>query len=165
MAINGLALCLSLLFVTACADETAPGVVVVTTDAPAHVLDDAITAWSALGFHEGSDSDAECAADWFVTGDVDCSIFISVEMDDTLIEEYRVGGLADVEGRRIWLYPAAENLHALVAHEFGHVLLNTSEHIAGRPAVMNGGPGLLHATVADYQLACRTIGLCLPGTR
>ena len=49
------------------------------------------------------------------------------------------------------------DLLVAVAHELGHVLLDTSEHTVG--GVMGGSSSQLQPV--DYELACAAIGVCI----
>lgn len=156
------ALVMSLL---ACAQAPSPVIVVRFADDKAWTPDEraaaigGATTWVPIGFSY-SDHDAqqpECRLSWPATSD-DCAITVGIVRDPQLRDGYGVDGTADratniatVDAR--W---SGFDLTAIVAHEVGHIILNTPEHVAD--GVMSARGARWNLTDDDRDLACATVG-------
>jgi len=120
--------------------------------------------WVRLGFRsfvEYVPHLPECPRDWYRRGATECQITIGVVRDQELLTRDGVDGMADrdrheiiVDGR--W---SGWNLTALLAHEVGHIILNTGRHLTpGAVGVMAAAGAEWQPTRADEALACETIG-------
>jgi hypothetical protein len=144
------------LAIAACAVErpAAPDVAIVTWPGQPHlpIYDAAVAVWSPLGFARVDSSELpECPRDWYVTGDVGCVITIGIKRE-------AINSQANRSERYVLIDSRTTNdldLLVAVAHEVGHVVLDTPEHTHG--GVMGGSSSQL--TDADLELACRAIGL------
>lgn len=119
-------------------------------------------AWSPLGFEAVTDDPGtpECARDWYVHRTTDCKITMWI---------YRVPDLVETAGTQAQTDPTTRavsidsrlvdplHLQIAVAHEAGHILLDTPRHTQG--GIMGGADCVMHDV--DYQLACETIGYCV----
>lgn len=158
---------LALIALAACAvDERAHVRVVVAVDAPelAEYVDGA-NAWSQLGYLASFDATGlpECA-DVRDAFDGACEVVVYVARG-LVIENFGAAGVTarDNEGRRVSQldvrYTGLE-LVALAAHELGHSLLDTHEHVADSRAVMFHASSNWTPQPDDYALACSSIGVC-----
>jgi hypothetical protein len=127
------------------------------------------TVWEPMGFiyyfdPEGDRSTGICPFDWYRLVEPDCKISVGVTKKYGLAEQYGVAAWADraediieIDARYYGDY-----LRHLSAHEFGHILLNTSWHLpAGVHGIMGQGNGLIYPTKADESLACAATGICV----
>src|SRR5690606_27993297 len=108
------------------------------------------------------DSGVECPRDWYARGETDCTITVHLSLWPRFRERYGMDGAADRATRGIVIddrYSGAL-LHHLVAHELGHVLLDTGHHHE-RGILSSLGTADTVATRADYALACKSIGVCV----
>lgn len=161
-------------FAAACAHVN-PGPTVVLrldsswTAATKQSADNGMAAWVRLGFrwsYTAIPSLTECRRDWYKVGAHDCTITIGMSRVAGLADGLagRVDGMASRELQVIdvdakWTEWA---LAAIVAHELGHILLATDEHLsAGAVGVMAARGAAWDPTQADFDLACRTIGICV----
>ena len=119
---------------------------------------DAVDAWAPLGFVDVSfwafGDTRECPRRWNETGDVDCQITLEL-IRDVMPES----ALSDIALRGIAISEAVSDQRALlisVAHEVGHILLDTPRHTVG--GIMSGTTWRLGD--ADRALACETIHRC-----
>lgn len=143
----------------------APLVVVYVEGTAPLELDTAAAAWGELGVdviaYDGADDRAECRSDWYETGEVDCQLSV------------RVRFAADLGGNRLGYAIRELNLVELrddlsrpglvFAHELGHVLLDTTDHLAaGERGLMAASTATVepHVTAADRRLACDALGWC-----
>lgn len=117
--------------------------------------------WGAIGFTFDSAPDLpDCPSDWYDAAvPSPCRIWIQVSVLPDLRERYGTNALSDRANRLVALDTSLTGLDLCVAlaHEVGHVLLDTPEHTRG--GVM-GGVDCVLAPV-DYDLACREIGACV----
>jgi hypothetical protein len=120
---------------------------------------EAANAWRPLGFVATLDDPKlpECARHWYADkASPPCKITIRVIVDPRLLEIAHTGAQSDRTGRTVWIdastapYPARYAL----AHEVGHIVLDTPKHTLG--GVMGGSTYWL--TPVDYALACEAIG-------
>lgn len=128
-----------------------PAVVLVADPVPAPL------AWEDLGFTFGDAGLDECAYGWYRDGeDAACQITIGVVRVPMLRERTGTNARTFRDQRRIEIDSRLEgyDLDLAVAHEVGHVVLDTSEHT--RTGIMSGGSVALSDD--DRALACRTIG-------
>jgi len=124
--------------------------------APAYV--DGADAWEALGFTLVEEPLVECNRGWYASDprQVDCTITIGVVVDPGLIERLGSDAAANRAFRTVYI---DDDNHAVVralAHEAGHILLDTPRHTHG--GVMGGASTELRDV--DYALACEAIGVC-----
>lgn len=120
---------------------------------------DGALVWSALGFSVGNSSLPECERHWYETGNTECAITIRVTRDPLLREREGTDALSSREDRTIAIDSELTNQYNLivaVAHEVGHIVLDTAEHTSG--GVMGGASARLERV--DYDLACRSIHVC-----
>lgn len=156
-----------LLAATACTTEApppAPLVSIVPDSAGPHVeYDQGLAAWARLGFTPG-DNGVECPRDWYVAGEVDCTITIYIALWPQFKERYGHDALTDRATRGVIIddrYSGRLLVH-LAAHEIGHVLLDTGHLQPGQVGIMSGeGLTETKAWPADYELACESIGYCV----
>ena len=156
----------ALMSCAACADVDVPELpelhIVTWQDQP--LLDeysDGASVWRPLGFRiTTAPSRPECVRDWYVQGDYDCTITIGVQRDPLLRERAGTNALSNRAERSIVIDSELTNAYDLtlaMAHEVGHIVLDTAEHTSG--GVMGGASAVL--TSVDYEFACRAIGVCL----
>lgn len=143
---------------------TAPTIEIVTW--PGQPMLDAyeagIVVWSPLGFDTIQDSTSiECPRRWHEKPRVtDCTIAIGIKRDPMLRDREGTNAVANRAERSVVIDSRVTNdldLLVAVAHEIGHVVLDTSEHTDG--GVMGGTSAQLESV--DYELACRAVGLCV----
>lgn len=116
--------------------------------------------WSQLGFSVGSSDLPECARDWYETGETECAITILVTRDPLLRERTGTDALSNRTDRTVAIDSELTNEYNLivaVAHEVGHIVLDTPKHTQG--GVMGGASARLERV--DYELACSTIHVCV----
>ena len=133
------------LLLAACATD-APVVAYVHVADPERSLE-GIEVWEAIGFRVSLESWGLPECD---SPDPSCQISLGyVEGAPTR---------ADRDTRTMYIAPELAGFRRCVAraHEAGHILLDTSEHVEG--GVMGGVDCQLND--ADRELACRTIGAC-----
>lgn len=131
--------------------------------------------WEPLGFEFAigdpivtEPEHPECSRKWYERvqrlGSEDCQISITIVVDPLLIERTGFDAAAGRDSRVVYLddlileshTPAA--LHYLtvaVAHEVGHIVLDTPLHTDG--GIMGGATATMRDV--DYELACSSIGL------
>lgn len=114
-------------------------------------------AWEEIGFVVGGPTDlSECPRRWYETGETDCQISITVVRGYTR-ERYGSDAVSDIQTRGIFVdfrYTDPNLLLVAMAHEAGHILLDTREHTLG--GIMGGATATV--TPQDRELACSTIG-------
>lgn len=127
---------------------------------------DGANAWSQLGYlasFEPTGMPACADVRDALAGDA-CEVVVYVARG-RVIENYGAAGVTarDNEGRRVSLLDvrySGLDLVALAAHELGHSLLDTSEHVADPAAVMFHASWNWTPQPDDYALACSSIGVC-----
>lgn len=127
-------------------------------DAPAY--ERAVDVWSPLGF-VAADGTPPCPRDWYASGEVDCTIAIRLERAE-LNGTGRLGYALRGEG--IIVIDAALDGDVLVwavAHEIGHVVLDSGEHLSpGQVGIMGSDVPIVRLTNADRELACKLRSWC-----
>ncbi len=121
---------------------------------------DGASAWIPLGFDVVERSNLpECERRWYETGDTDCVITIGIRRDPMLRDREGTNALSNRADRSVTIDASLSgyDLIVAVAHEVGHIVLDTPEHTRG--GVMGGSSAQLEAV--DYELACRTIRICV----
>lgn len=118
-------------------------------------------AWEPLGFVVSLEESGlrECQRRWYASDRedaFDCQITIGIVIESGLIERTGSDAAASREMRAVYLDDDVRWLGGAVAHEVGHILLDTPLHTRG--GVMGGASGELRDV--DYELACETIGVC-----
>lgn len=126
-------------------------------------------AWESLGFELILDPMEQsviplCPGDWHVAGPYDCRLRVGVrQVPDSDLPP----GTAAYADRATDVISIGDRFHGrylvhLAAHEVGHIILDTGEHLGpNTPGVMGQGNDLIELTDADLDLACRSIHLCL----
>lgn len=173
-------LTLILATLAACADPPHadnPVVVLVHDGEPRPEYLDGARAWEPLGyrFHLASDEEVvlsggqlapECGRQWYDRGCRDCQLTIGIVVDPLLLERLGSDAAADREARAVLLddrllesdtEAASRYLQIAVAHEVGHIVLDTPLHTDG--GIMGGASAEMREV--DYQLACDTINTCV----
>lgn len=136
----------------ASSEPDAPNVVLVADPVPPPL------GWEALGFTFDPAADLpECDLHWRADSEPPCQITIGVVRVPMLRERAGTNARTFRDQRRIEIDSRLDGvaLDFAVAHEVGHVLLDTSEHTQG--GIMGGSS--LTVTAQDRALACRTVGL------
>ena len=112
--------------------------------------------WEPLGTTFGDAGLDECYFDWYKIDETDCQITIGVVRVPMLRERAGTNARTFRDQRRIEIDSrlAGIDLDYAVAHEVGHILLDTSEHTP--TGIMSGYATEMSAD--DWALACRTIG-------
>lgn len=121
---------------------------------------DGALVWSALGFSVGNSDLPECERRWYETGNAECAITILVTRDPLLRERTGTDALSNRTDRTVAIDSELTNEYNLivaVAHEVGHIVLDTPKHTQG--GVMGGASARLERV--DYELACSTIHVCV----
>lgn len=170
-----LSIVLALLFSVGCVEDLpyAPTVILHGDAANASTLK-AAKVWEVFGFNVtltpyGKDVLPDCDRHWYQMDQSTwgCAIRIEMVRDDNQFERFGTWGQAARDKNKIWLdtqmlWGHRSDLHAVAAHEVGHILLDVGDLAlpSGTPAVMMGGNGGV-LTEGDYQLACETIGICI----
>lgn len=124
-------------------------------------------AWATLGFDVGRYAEdgtrLECYRHWYrVDGDRDCQLTIGIVIDDQLIQRTGSDAASSRDERRVSIHPSlleaarSRELVIAIAHEVGHIVLDTPSHTAG--GVMGARSEVLSRS--DFELACKTIGVC-----
>lgn len=116
-------------------------------------------AWERVGFAVEPTSDLPvCAHDWAALGEVNCQFPILVIWDDVRVH----GGLSNHELRRvrIGIESDVDAQRRLGAHEVGHLVLGTPDHLPDGVGVMSIGPTGWVLTARDRVFACGQIGAC-----
>lgn len=159
---------LALLLLVACASARPQGPTAIvrfyapeewTSEDRAHIAD-GLSAWRDLGFEtlvEAASDLPRCPDDWFRVGRVDCVLVIDVRREAGLMTRYRARGQADRVTDTVFVDEllAGEELAHVLAHEVGHVILNTPKHTTY--GVMDSGGWLRRLTAKDRALACEAI--------
>lgn len=131
--------------------EPAPSVVLVRDPVPVP------HEWEALGFSFGDAGLDECTQAWYKFDELPCQITIGIVRVPMLRERSGTSARTFRDLRRVEIDSRLEgsDLEVAIAHEVGHVLLDTPEHTAN--GIMSGKTAVLSKD--DRALACRTIGL------
>lgn len=142
------------LLLVGCTTEApdAPNVALVADPVPAP------TAWESLGYTFDPAADLpECDLHWRANTEPPCQITIGVVRVPMLRERAGTNARTFRDQRRIEIDSRLEGyaLELAVAHEVGHILLDTPEHT--QTGIMSGSSLVLSAD--DRALACRTVGL------
>jgi len=158
---------IALLVFAACAEPpSAPRVRLVVADGSPVLseYEEAPQAWSVLGFDIALDdgtTERECPRRWYEMADVDCQITITI-VRGYVLERYGSNAVSDLGLRGVFIdFRLTEyaDLMSAMAHEVGHILLDTSRHTRG--GIMGGQGWRMFAPWPDKQLACETIHICV----
>lgn len=126
--------------------------------------------WEELGFRTTlSDfGQPDCAPDWYATAWEPCAIRVDFIDDPNQTEEWGTIGQAAPALRRIWIDaliawdPDKDATYRMVvAHELGHILLDTANHLPPELDGLMGGGNDGQLSDADRDWACERIGACL----
>lgn len=122
-------------------------------------------AWEALDFVASfADSGhTECARHWYEDSPT-CQLTIGIVRDPTLRQREGTTALSDRDARTIRIDSSVTEFFALliaVAHEVGHIVLDTPLHTQG--GIMGGSAFTM--TDVDRQLACTTVHVCLGASK
>lgn len=147
------------LAIAGCAvDPAALPAVRIVSDVGTHAQ--AASTWSQLGFGVGDEAAAvECPSRWYAAPrTVDCGLTITILVEPDLVEREGTAALAERERRGVRVDSRLTGLALCiaVAHEVGHIVLDTPLHTAG--GVMGGADCSLGDV--DRALACEAIGAC-----
>ena len=151
-----------LAFLVACTSESLPQLPAVRLVVPGEFHEDYLLgakAWEELGFDVelGVPGElVECQRGWY-HGDFNCQLTIGVVVDPLLKERTGSDAASDRNARAVLLDDTRTEYLIAVAHEVGHIVLDTPRHTHG--GVMGGSSSVLRDV--DFQLACETIGVCL----
>lgn len=157
---------LTLLAFLACTVPSRPVAPAVHVVAPEGLLPeylDGASGWAPLGFDVSGESSGlvECQRRWYASqSDTrDCQLTIGVVVEPGLIERTGSDAAASREFRTVFLDDslAGERLLQAVAHEAGHILLDTPRHTQG--GIMGGVSYTMWDV--DRELACETLGICI----
>lgn len=124
--------------------------------------------WEELGFLYVVDPSEQvdmqiCPHDWSFKHMTECKIRVGVQQ---VPDSYLPPGTAAFSDRSTDVISIGARFHGeylvhLGAHEFGHILLNTSQHLpAGVPGIMQSGSDIIDPTPGDWALACVSTGIC-----
>lgn len=140
-----------------------PPPVVVTFDTPfaLDVADLAVDAWRELGFQitVGDPGAAPaCAQRWFAHDDV-CEIRVRVRAVGP--EQLAADGVGRaVRGLgEVWILDGTARPDLVLAHELGHILLDTGEHVSRGLMSANTANITPNLTAEDRALACRVAAI------
>lgn len=137
-------------------------------DADRQSTSDGANAWVRLGYIETQTDDPslpECPPFWYRTKTTNCKLTVVLQKIVNLSGEFNgtVDGMADQGSRSIFIDSKWNGwaMVAIMAHEFGHILLDTPKHLVkGQIGIMVPAGDSWIPTQADYDLACSTIGIC-----
>lgn len=120
------------------------------------------SAWAPLGFEVSADDSGmeECGDSWYKFGMLDCQITIGIQTNPLLREKEGTDAKSDRYTRIITLDPEVMDHYPLlisVAHEAGHILLDTPKHTQG--GIMGGATWWMKQV--DKDLACESIRICI----
>ena len=141
-------------------EQTLPTIRIVTWPGQPQVSEylDGALVWSPLGFGATLDEQdqPECARGWYVTGETDCVLTIGVQRVPNLRETAGTSALSNRAERSVVIDSrlSGYDLILAMAHETGHIVLDTPSHTQG--GVMGGASTRLEQV--DYELACEAIG-------
>lgn len=132
------------------------------TQADRRYVEQVAGSWKALGLQwsftdDPNRSPNHCPHDWPAKNLVDCVIDVGLYKKDGMAEQGSAGW-SNRATNESWIDSRWTGLYLLhvVAHEIGHQVLNTSEHLADKGIMMSGWNEWL-ASSADHALACKTI--------
>jgi hypothetical protein len=158
---------LALLLLVACASAPRGPTAIVRFDAPeewsredrAHIAD-GIEAWRDLGFEPLVEQESKlprCPNLWAASGRVDCVIVIGLRREPDMMTRYQARGMADrvTDTVLVDVTLYGKELAHVIAHETGHILLNTARHVGY--GVMDSVGWLRRLSAQDRQLACETV--------
>lgn len=119
--------------------------------------------WAQIDFRYALDASPlpACPRDWYQRKVTACAIHVGLRWQPGLQADYSASGMTDRGTREILLDPQWHGwaLTSIVAHELGHVLLDTARHLAaGLRGVMQAHTSTWEPSAADRALACETIG-------
>ena len=140
-----------------CATDALDGPVVYVVGDDVDAAIEGVSAWEPIGFYATADDPGlpECGRHAYDGGDP-CQITVAVFRDPRLLELAHTNGMSDRTHRTIWV-DAAVDAYATrytLAHEFGHILLDTATHTHG--GIM--GASTYWMIDVDYELACIELG-------
>lgn len=112
-------------------------------------------AWEPLGFKFGFEESGldQCSLSWYLDDYSPCEITIGLLRATEPTRSYRDQRVMIIDSRIMDTF----GLLRAVAHETGHIILNTSKHTSN--GIMAGTSFFMSED--DYALACETIGICL----
>lgn len=140
---------------------TLPYVAMTTWPGQDYVVDydDSCEAWSPLGFRCDRVDVPRCDQGWSYGDDPDCLFDVGVKRQPNLVETDGTLAYSNRSGRFMVVdsdMGDAYHLRIAVAHELGHIILDTSQHTQG--GIMGGSSDVM--LDVDYWLACDEIGVC-----
>lgn len=133
---------------------------VIVGDSQRDIYVKAASIWSVLGFTIGYQDAGrvECQRKWFDDKQT-CQYTIGIIRDPTLRQRAGTNAESNRDQRAVRIDSAVVDQYQLmiaVAHEVGHILLDTERHTQG--GVMGGSDWALGEV--DRQLACETVKVC-----
>lgn len=121
--------------------------------------------WNDLGFdvvaYDPAARMRQCPNRWYELGDVDCELGAYIQAADDLGPAVLGETIRDL--RQIWIRSDIQDPTLVVAHELGHLVLDTGEHLEGDDrGVMatSTATAVFEITEADRGLVCNAIGAC-----
>jgi hypothetical protein len=125
-------------------------------------VEQASVSWKKLSLRWSFTEDANrsknaCPSDWPAKDLVNCVIDIGLYKKDGMFEK-GTAGESNRDTNESWVDSRLSGLYLLhvVAHEIGHQVLNTWEHLTVKGIMTSGGDEII-ASPADHALACKTI--------
>jgi hypothetical protein len=170
--LNGIALaCLvafALMHCTGCAARPTGPTAIIRLHSPGEwshgdlvSVEEGLAAWRSLGFVTSVEKTSQlppCPNNWAAQGLTDCVLVIGLSSLPGMMVNHKARGWADRVTDTIAIdsiIGGSELVH-VIAHEVGHILLNTSKHTTH--GVMNSGGWMRNLSAKDRALACETIG-------
>lgn len=138
-----------------------PYVTFAPKDGPLPEYDDAIDIWSSLGFRAAPpEGTPPCEHNWYDIDQTECTIRVSLERGD--LSYFGIWGFTIREEGLVMIHSklVGDELTFAVAHELGHVLLDSGEHLMGDERGIMSGVTTLRLSDDDRALACRVRGFC-----
>lgn len=159
---------LLLLFILACTPKPRGPTILVHyvypqqwTKSDREYVEKVAASWKALGFKwlftdDPNRSPNHCPHDWPTKGLVNCVIDVGLYKKDGMAEEGKAG-YSDRNTNESWIDSRWVGLYLLhvVAHEIGHQVINTWEHVTA--GIMKSGGSAWSASPQDLSLACHLI--------
>lgn len=122
---------------------------------------DGLEAWRELGFELLLEAESElprCPNNWAAIARLDCVIVIGLRREAGMMTTYKARGMADrvTDSISVDELISGKELAHVVAHEVGHIILNTAQHVRSYGVMLSGGY-MTRLSAQDRALACETI--------
>jgi Zn-dependent protease with chaperone function len=119
-----------------------------------------LAAWRQLGFITEVEQETAlpaCPNDWAARGLIHCALVLGLRKEPCLMSE----GMRGASDRVTDTITVDANIHGkelahVIAHEAGHILLNTSKHVRSYGVMLSGG-SMSDLSAQDRALACGAI--------